>query len=338
MFNSEWLDIAIGVLLVWFMLAVVVSALNEGIVQILGLRPKQLWRVLAQLVDGTELPAGLMRNLAGLPAWPGRPSDPYPGGGAPMVYKLYATKAIQSLENRTKPDQRTRIHNIPTAVFSQAVLELAMSAEGARPIDKVQNYVDGLGDIPHGRQLKTLLATAGDDIGKFQAAVERSFDGQMTRLSAIYRTQVRIALVVIGIAVSVAGFGLGLRSDALRLVSDLQHDQNLRTLVVGAATEAAKADLAKAGGCDATNAPNSAVCELAGAARLKRIDLAFHPADTGPGPKASAAKRLGFLMPWRHWPATLGVLTTGIAISFGSSFWYRILQRLVGLRGGQSPS
>ena len=40
---SSWLDIAIGVAGVWFLLAVFVSAINELIVRILALRSKQLW-------------------------------------------------------------------------------------------------------------------------------------------------------------------------------------------------------------------------------------------------------------------------------------------------------
>ena len=44
------------------------------------------------------------------------------------------------------------------------------------------------------------------------------------------------------------------------------------------------------------------------------------------------AKRLGFLLPWNHLSAAVGVIVTGIAISFGSSFWFALLKRLVGMR------
>jgi type IV secretory pathway VirB2 component (pilin) len=43
-------------------------------------------------------------------------------------------------------------------------------------------------------------------------------------------------------------------------------------------------------------------------------------------------------LPWRHFYAALGVIITGIAVSFGSSFWFALLQRLVGLRGGAGAS
>jgi hypothetical protein len=328
---SDWLDIAISVLLVWFLFAIVVSAINEGIAGLLAVRSKQLWRALAQLIDGTESPTGLLRGVTGLPMWPGRPAEPHAGGGAPIIEKLYATNAIQGLENRTARYQKTRIHNIPASVFSQSLLELAMSTPGKDPLDQVQTYVNELPNIPLKPQLTALLATAHDDVDQFRAGVERWFDGQMTRVSQLYRTQVRVVLAMLGIAVAVIGFGFGMRSDSLRLVSDLQHDQNLRSLVVGAATETAKTDLVKAGGCDAATAvAKPAMCQLRGVASLKQVDLALH--GNGPAVGASLGGRLGFLLPWQHWYAFLGVIITGIAISFGSSFWFSVLKRVVGLR------
>jgi hypothetical protein len=332
MLNSEWLDIAASVLLVWFVFALAISAINEGIAGLLAVRSKQLWRALSQLIDGTETPTGLLQGVTGLPGWNGRPADPHPGGGAPITDKLYATDAIQGLENRAATYQKTRIHNIPASVFSHSVLELAMAAPGNSPLDQVQNYIGALPNIPFKSQLTALLATAQNDVDQFRAGVERWFDGQMSRLSNLYRAQVRVVLVFLGIALAVIGFGFGLRSDSLRLVSDLQHDQNLRALVVGAATETAKTDLATAGGCDRTTAVNPAACQLKGVASLKSVDLAVRGSQV-PG-KAGFWQRAGFLMPWRNWLPFLGVLITGVAISFGSSFWFSLLKRVVGLHSG----
>lgn len=348
MLNSEWLDIAVSVVLIWFLFALIVSAINEGVARLLAIRSKQLWKALTQLLDGTEKPTGLLEEVVGVPAWSGRPASPHPEGGALVTAKLYATKTIQGLENRTGIGQKTRIHHIPAPVFSHTLLEMALATPGATPIDQIRSYVDGLGDIPMKPQLEAVLATAGDDVNQFRAGVEQWFDGQMSRLSGIYRAQVRVILTVIGIAVAVVGFGIGMRSDALGLVGDLQHDGNFRTFVVGAATDAAQTDLARAGGCDVTTsaagAPattgtsvNLPACQFRGVTALKSIDLSFH--DSSPAANAGIGQRLGFLAPWRHWRAFLGVLITGIAISLGSSFWYSALKRLVGLQGGgQRPA
>jgi hypothetical protein len=170
-------------------------------------------------------------------------------------------------------------------------------------------------------------------VTQFRDGVERWFDGQMIRLSRLYRARVHIILVLIGVVVAVVSFGFGLQSNSLRLVSELQHDQNLRTVLAGAASATARTDLAKAGGCDAAAVDATPVdCQLKGISSLDNVDFALR-GDTPP-PAASFGGRLGFLLPWRHLYALLGVLITGMAISFGSSFWFALLKRLVGLRGG----
>jgi hypothetical protein len=329
--NSEWLDIATGVVLVWFLFALAVSAVNEGLVKLLALRSKQLWAALRQMLDGSESPQGVLRNLVGLPV-SSRPSSPYPAANAPVSARLYATQTMQALEIRSKSSQKTRIEHIPASVFSHALMELAVSASvpGAKPIDQVTSYVDGLPPGPLKAQLQAVLVGAGNDVTQFRDGVERWFDGQMTRLSSLYRTQVRIILVLIGLVVSVVGFGFGLQSNALQLVSELQHDQNLRTVVVAAAGSAARGDLAKAANCDLATDPNPAACQLRGISSLDKINFALR--GDAPNSKASLGERLGFLLPWRHLYAALGVIITGVAVSFGSSFWFALLKRLVGLR------
>ena len=84
MLNSQWLDIATGVVLTWFLFALGVSAVNEGLAKILAVRSKQLWAALRQMLDGTEKPQGILRNLVGMPRQ-ARPSSPYPAANAPNV-------------------------------------------------------------------------------------------------------------------------------------------------------------------------------------------------------------------------------------------------------------
>lgn len=332
MLSSQWLDIAIGVVLVWFLFALAVSAVNEGVVKVLALRSKQLWSALRQMLDGTESPQGILSNLVGLPS-KGRPSSPNPAANAGVAARMYATETVQALEIRTKPGQKTRIEHIPASVFSSALMELASgAAQVPGAVNQVDSYVRGLPPGPLKSQLNALLVGAGGDITRFRDSVERWFDGQMTRLSRLYRAQVHIILVFLGLLVAFLGFGLGLQSNSLQLVSELQHDQNLRTMVVGAATAAARGDLAKAGGCDLATAADPAGCQLKGASKLSDINFALR--GDAPPVGTSFGQRLGFLVPWRHPYALLGVLVTGFAISFGSSFWFALLKRLVGLRSG----
>jgi hypothetical protein len=370
MLNSVWLDIAIGVVLVWFLFALAVSAINEGIAKVLALRSKNLWTALRQMLDGTESPKGLLRSVAGLPL-KSRPSSPFPAANASVSARLYATHTVQALELRSKPSQKTRIEHLPASVFSHALIELAMKAEGGLvtavddaggidaaaaqvegaaaqvkgAADQVRSYIDNLPPGPLRSQLQSVLAGSTNDLVQFRDGVERWFDGQMTRLSRIYRAQVHVILILIGLVVAVASFGFGLQSDSLQLVSQLQNDQNVRAAVVGAASDAVRGDLIKEG-CPTTDTSSTnttsttstpAACQLKGLAKLDKLNFAL----SKPVPSnASFWERIGYLTPWRHFYTLLGVLITGIAISFGSSFWFALLKRLVGLRsgGGTAPS
>lgn len=311
-----------------------------------------------------------------------------PRVGVEMTDRFYKTRTIQSMEVRTNPTKMTKIHHIPPPVFSQGLIEtiaawsneaVSTARTGLSAYEATTSSIEAfLADpsVPDGlrRQLRVFWAEANGDVQKFSEAIGGWFDSQMTRLSAVYKSQARIVLGVIGLFVVVGGFAVGLRTDSLALVTDLQHDENLRTVLASAANSAVQADL-NAEGCKpadptSTSAPVppsrppattsttavTAGCQLQGLTRLKEFDLAIHSdpkavdgnpktshsgSTTGtseykPAPEASVGDRLRFL--GQHLRALLGVALTTLAIAFGSSFWYTILQRLVGLRGGGNTS
>lgn len=65
--GSEWLDISVGVVLVWFVFSLVVSATNEAINRLLAIRAKNLWQALNQLLDGKGTPRDNRRCVMALP-------------------------------------------------------------------------------------------------------------------------------------------------------------------------------------------------------------------------------------------------------------------------------
>jgi hypothetical protein len=337
-FDSEWIDIAIGVVLVWFLLAVTVAVVNELINRLLAVRAKQLWHALAQMLDGADA-KGLVATTLQLPGntLETRPMSPEPPPAASSIQRLYATDTIQALENHPEKNKRTRINHIPTSVFSQAVIEMATVGTEA---GSIAGFIDGLPDGRFKNQLLAIAAVAQDDVKKFRDGVEDWFDGQMARLSAIYRSQVRLVVTLLGVVIAFGAFALGLRVDSLGLVSDLQRNENLRTAYAATGTAVAaatNADLA-AKGCPPEGTPTTTtaapdiVCVAGGLARVKGIDMDFaraEPSRPGQSLGAGIVDRLSSLYDWRR---IVGLLVTMAAISFGAPFWWDILRRLVGLR------
>src|SRR5438105_4075646 len=106
--SSEWLDIAIGVVLVWFLFSLVVSATNEAMNRVLAIRAKNLWQALDQLLDGATTPHGLIVNTFGLlRPTDHRPNDP--ASQATVTHQLYGTKTVQALESHPESNKKTRI-------------------------------------------------------------------------------------------------------------------------------------------------------------------------------------------------------------------------------------
>jgi hypothetical protein len=437
--NSKWLDIAIGVVFVWFLLSILVSVINEGINRAFSVRSKQLWMALAQIMDGEDQLKPVWRQWFAIPFFQGRPSDPSDHQNdmtnlrdaeaaaitaAPQTQQdalaaaetavaaaqtrlaaaqaldpavpqqteaaeaalaianqqrdaarqaafdaapadtrlvldnarkamkvskaLYGTQTIQAMENHKSPDRKTKIHNVPNTVFTQALIELGVK-DAADSQRSVESYLKDLPD-PIGSQLRTIWATSRRDILEFRRQAEQWFDGQMARLSSLYRSQTRIVMVLLGAVVAVVGFGVGLRTDTLGLVSDLQRDANLRSAFADLGTQVSKADLqdlAEAG-CPTTTTVEgdspSFQCVARGLEAYENVDLIFD--DRGAGTPSDDSTfgtwwssfwgQLGDLWTWRR---LAGVVLTAVALSFGASFWYNVLRRLVGLRqGGKSAA
>src|SRR4051812_33339863 len=239
MLDSMWLDIAIGVALVWFLFSLVVTGINEVLTRLFGFRSNQLWLALQQMLDGKKPPKNPFARFFTLFKLGARPTGSSP---ASNTEKLYATATVQAIEPRADETKRTRISKIPSQVFSQALIEA-----GVMQGKTLEQNIDDLGDVPLKPQLQAIATTVDNDLKEFRGQVERWFDGQMERLSAIYKARIRIVLLIVGIAVSVIAFGAGLRSDSLALVNDLQHDSNYRRIVVDAASSATSTDLLSVG-------------------------------------------------------------------------------------------
>jgi hypothetical protein len=329
--DSPWLDIAIGVVFVWFFCSLAVSALNEMFVRLLSVRSKQLWLALNQMLDGGYAMKPVWQQLFRTISYNGRPKTT----GTAVFQKLYATQTVQALENHLESTKKTKIHNIPANVFSQAMIEMGVRAPDGQQ-QTVAQWLEQL-DEPLKSQMEALWATCEGNLRAFRAELERWFDAQMARLSAIYRSQIRLVMLVLGVLVTLVGFGAGARTDTLELVSDLQRDETFRTALSDLAAQASKDDLAAIGaaGCPpeepdgeggASTTTLDFACIAKGLESYQNISLIFDGTGSAAGDEVTG--RADVSWPYR----VLGLLVTAVAISFGASFWWNVLRRPVGLR------
>jgi hypothetical protein len=301
MFGSSALEVLIGVVLLFLVLAVIASAVAEIVSQVLALRSRTLRDAIETMLFDTAT-----RDA------------------------LFAHPLIKSLSRRGFWDQKLRREGgpsyIPPDVFAKALLDtvgVARDAAGALAVT--------LNEQPVNEDLRKVLAKLAEPVGEaitdvtnLEAEVEKWFDDVMDRVTGWYKRKTQIVLLVIGAIVVVWA-----NANVLRYASALTVNPDARAAVV------ALAQTATASPSPGAQAGESLTTDEA-LADLKQLDFALGwegsatdsrhlPGTIGEIPAAIGSNLLGWLF-------------AIAAVSMGAPFWFDLLKNIVNLRGaGTSP-
>jgi hypothetical protein len=207
--GSPILDVAIGLSFVFFLLAVIASAIGEGIASVLNWRGKTLEDGLKEMFGDDGAAAQLLDH--------------------DLIRTELNKASRQGVSGDTlKKDERKRKKNRTYERLSSYVSPEAFAAA-------FKDLYGELGELPQvAKQLEALGVTGAwtgphGDLKK----VERWFDGTMDRVSGWYRRKSQIATVVIAVFVAI-----GLNASALRIVERLEKEPTVRTALVAQAEAA----------------------------------------------------------------------------------------------------
>jgi hypothetical protein len=263
--SSIYLELAIGVALAFFALSLMVSAVQEGVTRLLGIRARFLWAYLRdQFGDGLAengnqsggagadnghslLPATALQfvKLGGVdtrPVFDSKPARPAIHSGerttADGLYQRLRLIDYRALKFAQKSRTgRSSIDNIPTSRFATALIGLASAAESsAAESSAAKSIVEWLQALeykgsPLYRPMKTAWDGAEEDLQKFALAIEHWFDGEMVRLSGLYRKHLRWVIAVIAVLITLfTGF------DSLAYARAVLTDSAFRFQAVAVAT------------------------------------------------------------------------------------------------------
>lgn len=329
MFNSVVVEVAVGLALVFFLVATVAAGVNQVLSRWADVRAKTLWRSLENLLTPTPTNGVNLGVLASLRLGGSRSSsandsrprtDPSAPKTAEATQLLLETPSIRSLDPVVDPGKPTKIENIPPRVFAMALLELAKvkgSNDGDSIAEKLKHLAQSYPGTPIAFFLESIAAPVGNDLDRYLDAVGGWFDDQMTRLSDIYRRNVRWVLLAIGLAACVA-FNI----DALEVGRTLRDDANLRAGVLVLSENVSDGDIA---GCATTDPPETQLqC-----ARNLLDDLNGLKLPVVGDWDADEWKRAWTGRPLEH---GLGILLSAGAVSLGAPFWFDALRSLSGVR------
>jgi hypothetical protein len=332
MLGSTVLDVGIGLILIYFLLSLICSTINEGISNLLGLRA-------ASLKEG-------LNNLLG--------SDVAKG--------VFDHQLVKGLVQKDALPWKRRPSYIPTRTFVMAALNSLNGQNFPATVDEVRVAVQNVKDEDVRRALLALIDDARGDFDKMKDNLGVWFDHSMDRVSGWYRRKIQSYILIIAIFIS---FGLGV--DTLALVKFLRADSALRESLVAIAKDEVEKPSASTGSDGVTPIPgaqpNAAQNLKQDVADLEALQTQFfnlnipryplyyfkdrvkdwqagHPQGQAAAGVTQTPPTPGFLVVlwfW-FWQHSLGFVITAVALSLGSPFWFDLLNKLVSLRStGQKP-
>lgn len=320
LFGSTVLDVAIGLIFVYLLLAIICTSLNEWIAALFGLRSKNLALGIRQLLDNQPKPV------------PGDPAK----AGTDKDWLIAEFHQHPLLTGMKKGDKHPSY--IPARTFATALMDIISGPDAQLTYE---SFKTGLAKLPPGdvkTALNSLVRTTGTTLPHVQASIEKWFDDSMDRVSGWYKRKIQWITAVVALLLAFAT-----NADSIRIARILWHNPELRAESIKLAEE--RAEAAK----NATAPPQTNTVET----EITYPDQSnpLNPTATIKPVTQEERSYLTELIGWEGAPhfsdlqardvflMILGWILTGLAVSLGAPFWFDILNKVINIRGaGKAPS
>jgi len=299
---TAWLDVAIGLGLVYLGISLFVTIINEYIAQVLKLRSKQLYVSLKKLIDDPKTRKALASNPALKPFFDSEPNT--------------ASSYID-------PNVLARL--------------LVGSLTTAKSTSKT---FDNMGDSVLKTQLQAIARTVEGKTNSLVTAVSDWADRSLTMLGEEYKRKLQLISFAVGFAVAGA-LNLDTLSLASHLYRDKEARDATVALAVQVAEKTAKEAFDKCYALPTEQRKKEAECAqlngLVDAVQGRNANLGKLPIGWG-APQASPQPLVTWISAdaWLWGSRILGWLLTALAVSLGAPFWFELLNKLVNVRHGMS--
>jgi hypothetical protein len=307
MFNSQILDVAIGVIFVFLMVSVICSAIREGIEAWLKTRASYLEygiRTLFQDIDAK----GITKSFFNHPSINGLFSGTYSPGGT------------------SKPSFWTSGSNLPSYIpagsFATALMDIAArgpstiavsGAQGSQSLslDSIRTNISNIENPAIQRVLLTAVDSAQGDITKAQTFVENWYNSSMDRVSGWYKRSTQWVIFVVGLVLAIV-----LNINTLTIANYLYGNGVARAAVVQQAQQTTSSVLKEK--------PEEAK------AALEALPIGW--------PQGLSRPTTDWKGSWYDWVSlVVGWLITAFAASMGAPFWFDILNKFMVIRSTVKP-
>ncbi|UVT21181.1 MAG: hypothetical protein H8K03_04475 [Nitrospira sp.] len=306
---TAWIDVAIGLTLIYLGASLFVTVINEYIAQALNLRGKQLCQSLKTLID-----EGAVRNiLVKSPAF--KPFFDNDLGKAPSYVD-------------------------PNVLARMLIGGLTVTSVAGDAAKQASEAIDKLPASNLKTQLQAIVRTAGNTSDTLVAAVSDWVNRSLSMLGEGYKRNLQKISLGIGLAMAI-GFNL----DTIALTEHLYRDKDAREAAVALGVQIAEKTSAetfkKCMELTPQNRKNEVSCMplmgLVDAVQGRNSSLGKLPIGW-PIPdiqiQGLATSSLFASWPFTWIIRTVGWVLTALALSLGAPFWFDLLNKLVNVRYG----
>lgn len=336
---TTFVDVAIGLSVMYLSASLFVTIVNEYIAQFWALRANQLKTDLKKLIDDEKVREALKENPA---------LEPFFRDSQTFLVRLKTlfgpSSAKAASPTQTSPSSEKAASFVDPNVLAQQVVGNLSNGR----LKGAEQLLDALNKLSTNSKLKTqleaLARTAGEDMDGFVRKVGAYLDRTLAAMGEGYKQKMQVISLVIGFVVALT-FNL----DTVFVASHLYRDKEARDATVAVALaqtndpqfnkcmgmdpEARR----KAGECAQLSGPIDLV--LGRSATLGKLPIGWASMDDAmeallglSAPKADAPRTdAAARPPLVRW---IGLLLTALAISLGACFWFDLLNRLVNMRNG----
>lgn len=292
---SAILEIAIGLILIYYVLGLMVSAVTSWITRGFEIRAKELEKYLAGILKDEDKLSEILQN--------------------PLVTVLKPIGLVPILGFFTGKIAEYKAGKIPGATFAQSLFGQAIDAD--MTLEQIKATVSAATEsLPPESQLKndldnlvakaeTSLTEAEAKAAQLRSDIESWFDQMMVKAGATFTAQARRIVIALAFVVT-----LFTGVDSIDIAQQLWNQPNLRAIAAAKAVEIA-------GGEELDEDIKALVTTL------KDLEFDYHndwwnTRNTNEAPNAILLKVLGLAITW-------------IAVAQGSSFWYDLMKKVTSI-------
>jgi hypothetical protein len=320
-------DVGISLAVIYLMLSLLCTTLNEIAATVFSLRAKSLSVAVRKILEDD---GALLARF-------------YDNG---LIRGSIASSQNSSSERAGIPKPADHSSYLDSRTFAMALLgslepgrSIALADDIKRLIDAVPG--DGTSPLPTGLKdvLNGALVTANGSIHSIRDHIAEWFDASMDRLSGSYKRQLRWLSFVVGFGVAVL-----LNVDSIAVGQAVWNDKDLRQQLVASSTQiqSAAPDCAVPQVDPATPPTADLHCQLQRLAdqvedlRPLPIGWSFGPA--APMEGGAAVSSICTITAGGLVVKLFGWLLTAFALSLGAPFWFDVLSKIMNVRGaGAKP-